>query len=227
MSDVIFGLPGNVFLLWLSASFYISVIVILFKSLHQVKNELMLAFSAFLYGMAAFHIFLGVGLYLNNSALIHFGAFAALTGSAFTLKFPLSSLNTLRQYLGFYAALAIAWLIVLWSVLFSIPTDLLLKIVLAYMIIVTGGAGFYIIFVGIKSVDPVAKVKCLGGGLGMVTCCFVADLLVFFKGVTMFGEFLMSAAPLIMLAGLFLGHRIQKEEESKFLKTNSSQAASG
>lgn len=224
MTEIILGLPGDVFLLWLSASFYLVVILILLRSLHQVKNELMQAFNAFLYGMAAFHVFLGAGLYFNNSALIHFGAFAALTGSAFTLKFPLSSLSTLWQYLGFYLALAVAWGIILWALLFSVPIDLILKIVLAYMIIITGGAGFYIIFVGIRSSDPAAKIKCLGGGLGMVACCFVADLLVFFRGVTMFGEFLMSVAPLIMLAGLFFGHRLQKDKQPEFTNTDSSQA---
>lgn len=214
MSDVILGLPGNVFLLWLSASFYVLVILILFRPLKQIKNELILAFNAFLYGMAIFHIFLGAGIFLNNTVLIHFGIFAALTGSAFTLKFPLSSFNNLWQNIGFYTALAAAWVIVLWALLFSIPTDLILKITLAYMIIVTGGAGFYTIFVGIKSSDPAVKVKCIGGGLGMVTCCFFADLLVFFKGVTMFGEFLMSIAPLIVLAGLFFGRRLQKDNSS-------------
>lgn len=213
MTETLLDMSQPSVLLFISAFFYILVIVILAIFFKQVRSELMTAFNAFLYSMAIFHVFMAVGMYINNTALIHIGIFAALTGSAFTLKFPLSSFSWRLRQIGFYSALLLAWGIALWSILFSVPIDLSLKLALFYMIIFTGGAGFYTIWVGLRSRDLGVKIKCLGGGGGLVTCCFAADLLVVFQGVTIFGEFLMSVAPLIVLAGLILGRRFQRESE--------------
>jgi uncharacterized membrane protein len=108
MTTTIFGLPGVVFWLWLSAFFYLLTMILFLKPLKKEKNELMLSFFAFLAGMAFFHVFLGAGFYLNNMLLIHLGAFAALTGATFTLKFPLIALAGPKRKPVFYLALAIA-----------------------------------------------------------------------------------------------------------------------
>lgn len=207
--QVIFGFPAVVFLLWLSAAFYFVTILLLWRPFSQEKSDLMIALNAFLYGMAFFHIFLGAGFYLNNLFLIHLGGFAALTGSAYTLKFPLSAFPQPWRQLGFYLALAVAWSIIVWLLIFTHPLSTMLSVILIYMIIVTGIAGFYTAWIGIQAKESWVKIKCLGGGVGMLACCFIADLLVLLNGVTLLGEILMSVAPIILLAGLFLGHRLQ------------------
>lgn len=210
MSDqIFFGLPAPVFLLWLSAAFYIITIVLLWKHASQEKSDLMTALNAFLYGMASFHIFLGIGFYLNNLFLIYLGSFAALTGSAFTLKFPLSTFQNFWRPVGFYIALTIAWSLIIWLLISTPPVSATISVVLLYMIVVTGFAGLYTIWVGIRAKENWVRVKCLGGGGGMVTCCLFADLLVLLEGVTVLGEILMSVAPLILLVSLWWGRRLQ------------------
>lgn len=200
-------------LLFISASFYILTILILVFFFRQVRSELMTAFNAFLYSMAIFHVFMGVGMYTNNNALIHIGILSALIGSAFTFKFPLSSFSNKWKQVGFYSALLIAFVISLWSLVFAPPIDTALKLAFLYMITFTGGSGFYTVWVGLKSRELGVKIKCLGGGGGLISCCFAADLLAIFQGVTILGEFLMSIAPVIVLAGLFLGRHFQRESE--------------
>lgn len=200
-------------LLWVSASFYIVTILILWGAFSKVKNELMTAYHAFLYGMAFFHIFLGLGLYLNNPFFINLGVFAALTGSAFTTKFPLSSFSPNISKAGFYSTLFVAWLITIYMLLFPQQLDIMLKVVLGYMILVAGGSGLYTMYVGFKASESSVKVKCVGGGLGIVTCCLLADLMVLFQGVTVLGEILMSIAPVIMLSSLLIGRRLQTDSD--------------
>lgn len=207
--QTIFGFPATVLLLWLSAAFYIVTIVLLWKPFRRERNDLMVALNAFLYGMAFFHIFLGAGFYFNNLFLMHLGSFAALTGSAYTLKFPLSGLKQPFRQLGFYLALAIAWSLVVWLLISPHPLSAMISSVLVYMIIVTGLAGIYTIWIGLRAKERWVKVKCLGGGAGMITCCLFADLLVLANGVTILGEILMSVAPVILLAGLFVGRKLQ------------------
>ena len=215
MTGIILGLPEAVFWLWFSASFYMVAIFFFLEPLRKERTELMLSFFAFLAGMAFFHILLGAGLYLNNMLLIHLGAFAALTGAAFTLKFPLTALSESKRKPVFYLALAIAWLIVVWLLIFPHEMKTMLWLVLGYMIVVSGGiAGFYIIWQGLKAKESWVKVKCLGGGGGLFTCCLIADVLVLLVGVSVLGEVFMALAPVILILAIYLGRYLQKVSES-------------
>lgn len=218
MAETILGLPETVFWLWFSAFFYSAAMLFFLEPLLKEKNELMLSFFAFLAGMAFFHIFLGVGLYLNNMLFIHLGALAALTGAAFTLKFPLTSLSESKRKPVFYSALAIAWLIMVYLLIFPHEMKTMLWLVLGYMVIVSGGiAGFYIIWQGLKAKETWVKVKCIGGGGGLFICCFVADVLVLLVGVSVLGELFMALAPVILILAIYLGRYLQRASEG--LKT--------
>lgn len=209
----LFGIPEAVVLLWTSAFFYFITILFIWNPVKEEKSELKTAFLAFLFGMAFFHTFLGLGFYLNNLLIIHIGAFAALTGSAFTFKFPLSLLKeeTWRQ-LGFYIALLAAWSILVWMIIFSHETQPMLTLILLYMIIVTGISGFSIIIKGMEAKENWMKVKCGGGGLGLIICCVFADLMVLLSGkVSLLGEVLMSVAPMFLLLSLLYGRYLQKK----------------
>ena len=212
----IFGLPGEVFLMWSSAFFYAVATILLLVSFGREKTELMYSFLAFLLGMAFFHIFLGAGFYTGNMLLIHLGSFAALTGATFTLKFPLTVLSEPQRKPIFYSALAISWLIIVYLLVFPHDAQTMLWLVLGYMIIVSGGiAGTYIIWQGMNAKETWVKVKCIGGGGGLFICCFVADALVLMSGVTFLSEFFMMLAPVVLISSIYAGRYLQKVSENK------------
>lgn len=211
MSKTILGLPGIVFWLWLSALFYLSAIILLLAPLRKEKNELLYALFAFLAGMAAFHVFLGAGFYLNNLLVIHLGVFAALTGAAYTLKFSLASFSESKKKLLFYLALSVAWLIVVWMLIVPHSTETMLWLAFGYMIVVSGGiAGLFIVWKGFQQKETWAKVKFIGSGAGIIICCLVADLLVLFQGTSVLGEILMAMAPVILITAVFYGRYLEK-----------------
>lgn len=208
MSKQIFGLHAEVFLLWLSAFFYIFVLVLTAKTFLRERNNLMTSFFAFLLGMAVFHILLGAGKQWNNLSLIHLGSLAAVTGAAFTLKLPLSFASGYLKKYGLYTALAIGWAIIIAMFFFAHSELVMISWVFGYMILVSGGiAGLYIFLVGLDAAERRTRILCMGGGLGLITCCFFADILVVLLGVTILGEILMSAAPLIILGSFILSDR--------------------
>lgn len=215
---MILGLPVPVFWLWFSAVVYVIAILLFLPALRREKSELMVAFFAFLAGMAIFHVFLGAGFYWNQLLLIHLGALAALTGAAYTIKFPLTALAESKRKPLFYLTLLIGWSIIAWMLIFPHQTQTMLWLVLGYMIIVSGGiAGGYILWKGFKAKESWGKVKCIGGGAGLITCCLAADLLVIFAGVSVLGEFLMALAPVILILAIYLGRYLQKVSESSQL----------
>jgi len=214
MPQTILGLPGAVFWLWLSAFFYLIAIIFFWNPFRQEKTELLSAFFAFLVGMAAFHILLGAGFYWNELLLIHLGSFAAVTGAAFTFKFPLTALSRSSRRPLFYLALILGWLIIVWMLIFPHQTQTMLLLVLGYMIVVSGGiAGIYIIWNGFRAKENWVEVKCVGGGAGLITCCLAADLLVLFAGVSVLGEVLMALAPVILVSFIYFGRYMQRISE--------------
>ncbi|MDO8555318.1 MAG: hypothetical protein Q7R75_02020 [bacterium] len=224
MNKIILGLPEMVFWLWLSATFYTIASVLFLSHLRKEKNELMYAFFAFLVGMGVFHIFLGAGFYWNSHILIHIGMAAALIGSAFTLKFPFSALinpekPSLMRLALFYLAITIAILTAIWLLIADHPDKIMLDLTFGYMIIATGSiAGTYVIWKGFKQEKTWAKVKSVGGGAGMVICCFIADVLVLTQGVSVAGEILMAIAPVVLISSFYLGGYLQKK--SKYIDTS-------
>lgn len=216
MPGTIFGFPGEVFLLLFSAFFYLVSIFFFLGPLLKEKTELMISLFAFLVGMAFFHIFMGVGFYFDSMLLIHLGAFAALTGSAFTLKFPLTVLDESKRKSIFYIVLAVAWLIVAYLLIFPHEMNVMLWLVFGYMIIVSGGiTGVYIIWQGFKVKETWVKVKCIGGGSGLFLCCFIADIIVLLFGVSLVSEIFMMLAPVILILSLYIGRYIKKVSESQ------------
>lgn len=210
MEQNILGLPGNVFWLWFSALFYLIAILFFLEPFRREKNELMSAFFAFLAGMATFHLLLGAGFYLDNILLVHLGSLSALTGAAFTLKFPLSALEQHLRKPLFYLAMISGWLIIVWMLIFPHDLKLMLWIVLGYMIVFSGGvAGLYIVWEGIKTKDIGVKIKSIGGGVGIITCCLAADSLVLINSLSMVSELWMSIAPLVLILSIHLGRSFQ------------------
>lgn len=73
---------------------------------------------------------------------------------------------------------------------------------------------------GIKAKENWAKVKGVGGGAGLITCCLVADVLVLWtlatgiKLAVVSGHFFMWLAPIILILAIYLGRYLQRVSES-------------
>lgn len=217
MSQTILGLPYGVFLLWMSAFFFLVSSVIILRPLLETKNKLTEAFFVWLLGMGLLHAFLGAGFLWNMTVLLHIGVFFGFTGSAYLLRVPLRALIPRSEKAIFYTVLLVGWLIVAWMSIWPHMHTVALMLVLlfGYMILVAGILpGFYLVWMGIKAKAKAAKVKGIGGGIGIISCCLVADLLVIFvyMGVAFWAEFFMALAPIILITAVLYGRRLEKAE---------------
>lgn len=223
MQSTILGLPSGVFLLWMSSFFFLVSSVIILKPLFEKKDKLTMAFFIWLLGMGLLHLFLGLGILFNTVILLHLGVFFGLTGSAYLIRIPFSGLIPRYEKTGFYLVLLAGWLIVAWMFLWPHvhSIELMLRLLFGYMILIAGILpGPYLIWMGVKSKSRAVKVKAVGGGIGIISCCLIADVFVLFAymGVAFWPEFLMTIAPVILITAVLWGRKIEKQEEA--LKNN-------
>lgn len=211
---VIFGqeLPSDIFWMLLSGLAYLLMAVIFFFGPYQKnKDDLMSAFLGFLGGMALFHGLGGIAMLWGSSILMIVAAFGAITGSAFVFKFPLSSIfdektkNTL-----FYSALILGYLIVAWMFLGGLGPMESMRLAAIYMVVFSGISAVYIVWRGISLKDPSLKIKCIGGGCSIWSCCFVAHLLVLTVGITTLVKVFIVGAPIVLMISLLLGNMFVK-----------------
>lgn len=222
-ATIIFGLPGSVFFLWMSAIFFTITFLVFWKGYRGQgeRDELTTAFTAFLLGMAIFHIILGAAELYKNEALILLAVLVAFIGSTYTLRFPLSTIKEPWRSWIFYSVFAGTLLYMIAAVIYSYPIDSVVKTVFWYMIIASGGvSGLYALKKGFEAKTQSVRIKCIGGGAGIITCCLVADLMVVFAGVTIIGEMLMSAAPVILLGSVIHGRRQEEKEQGLITNKN-------
>lgn len=217
MSLTILGLPYGVFLLWTSAFFFLAASIIILKPLFETRDKLSQAFFAWLLGMGLLHAFLGAGFLWSVTPLLHLGIFFGFTGSAYLFRIPLSGIIPRYERIGFYLVLLAGWIIVTWMTIWPHlhTIELMLWLLFGYMILVAGILpGFYLIWMGIKAKDKATKVKGIGGGIGIISCCLVADLLVLFvfMGVAFWSEFFMALAPIILIIAVLYGRRLEKRQ---------------
>lgn len=210
----ILGLPSSVVLVWLSAFLFLLGALIILKPLLEKKEKLITAFFIWLLGMGFFHFFLGFGILFNKVFLMNVGIFFAVTGSAYLLRIPFSGLMPRFEKAGLYSALLFGWLVS--GLLFFrpnfFPTNFNLKFVLIYMILTAGiWPGFYLVVMGFKSKDKAIKVKSVGGGIGIISCCLVADVLALlvYGGVAFLTEFFMALSPVILIGAVLYGRKIE------------------
>ncbi len=220
-SAFIFGLPGSVFFLWMSAVFFTVTFLVFWRRYRGERDALTGAFTAFLLGMAIFHIILGAAELYQKEALILLAVLVAFIGSTYTLRFPLSEMKEPWRSWIFYTVLAGTLAYMAAAVIYSYPAGTVLTVVFWYMIIVSGGiSGLYALKKGFEAKTQSVRIKCIGGGAGIMTCCLAADLMVIFAGVTIIGEILMSVAPVILLGSVAYGRRCEKSEQELLANRN-------
>lgn len=203
-------LPEPIFWLWISGVvFSIMAIVLISGPFKKDRSELMNAFLGFLGGMALFHILGGASMYWEVPILMYIGSFAAVTGSAFVFKFPLSALlkDSTRKML-FYIALLTGWSMIAYMLINSYSSMHVMDAAAIYMIIVSGAiSGFYMIFQGLRINDPASKIKCIGGGCSIVFCCLLTHLIVLTIGMTALAKLFMVLTPITLVLSVVVARR--------------------
>jgi hypothetical protein len=121
--------------------------------------------------------------------------------------------------IAFYFVLLIGWALVAWMDIWPhlVTIKLMLWLLFGYMILVAGILpGLYLIWTGIKAKSKAAKVKGIGGGAGIISCCLVADLLVLFvfMSVAFWSEFFMALSPIILITAVLYGRHLEKARKS-------------
>lgn len=206
---MILGMHFDVFLMIASGVFYFLCAIILWKRYKQEKNELLGALLAFLVYQTVSMIFMGLEMQTMNMLYGQIAGFAILVGSAYMLKFPFSSFSQGIRKVLFMLSLVVALGLFGWFLTTPERQMLMTNFVLWYDIIVNGIiVGGSIIVFGLRSAG-VVKLKALGGGTGVVSCCVVAT------GAMISGALLTSVvfqffAPIVILASLFIARNKQQ-----------------
>ncbi len=208
------GFPLHLATMLIAALLYLVTAVVFLASFVRERSEITVAFLAFLISMAVSLALMGVGQYANEPVLIYLGVFAVFTGSCFMLKLPLSALPAPWRTPAFYGCLLLSWSLLTWMIATAAGRQLLPHLSLWYMIIVNGAVtGLYAIWIGLRSKIPWVKVKATGGGLGIASCCMASHLTSLAGASLVVSASLQFASPLLILAAIFSGRRLQRQAE--------------
>ncbi len=202
MGPIIFGNMHLVnFLLMISGVFYLLCALSIFKAWRKEKNELVGALFAFLCYQAVSMFFMGVEMHTMNMMYSNIAALAIFVGSAYMLKFPFSRFAQKTRDTLFLLTLIVLLAVFIWFV--QTGQDMaLMKFVLWYDLVVNGIViGGTIIVFGIKATERLFKIKAIGGGAGVVSCCVVATGSMI-GGAMLFGTIFSFLAPIIILSTL-------------------------
>ena len=209
MPETIFGLPTAIALMYGAALFYFVGIIVTWKSYRAEPNELMGAFMAFLFSMGLALFLMGSAEYLAQPMLGAAGTLAILIGSVIMLRFPLSLTRQPLQSFLFYVSMVVA--IAFFVVMMATKTGqaYTMPMIMWFMIIVNGiVVSFFVIYAGVKSKEQWFKVKAVGGGAGIATCC-LASHVALMVGAPLLSAAFQFAAPVIIVASIQLGKSLQ------------------
>ena len=214
MSESAGGIPLHIILMWSAGALYtlgaISFLIAFYK---EIANELMQALFAFLLSMALALILMGTGEYSQNITFGYLGTLSILIGSVFMLKFPLTVFSaSLRKTLFRFLLLSVL-AIFIWMVISHTGRQLIPQFIMWYMIIANGlVAGFFIFFAGLRSKEKALKIKAMGGGMGIASCCIVSHI-ASISGAIILSAIFQFLSPILLMLTLFVGHYYQKQLE--------------
>ena len=209
MPETIFGLPTAIALMYGAAFFYLIGIIATWKSYRSEPNELMGAFMAFLFSMGLALFLMGSAEYLAQPMLGAAGTLAILIGSVIMLRFPLSLIQQPLQSFLFYLSMVVA--IVFFVIMMATKTgqEYMMPMIMWFMIAVNGiVVSFFVIYAGLKAKERWFKVKAVGGGAGIATCCLASHVAMMI-GAPLLSATFQFAAPIIIAASIQLGKSLQ------------------
>lgn len=216
MDYTILGIPLSIALMWGAGIMYFIGAVLLWRPLRAEKGELMTALFAFLVSMTAALFLMGAGEYWKSISLGYLGTLAVMVGSVFMLKFPLTTLSQGMRTTAFRIIFIVVLFLFIGMLALPGGQKLMPNFVMWYMMLVNGVVvGFFIFFAGLIAKARWFKVKAVGGGAGIASCCVASHV------ASMFGVLLLSAifqflAPLIIVLSIFVGRHYQKKELPDF-----------
>ncbi len=199
---IILGLHLYVLLMLVSGIFYLVCAFYVWKSLRREKNDLLSALFAFLVYQAISMFFMGVEMQTMNMAYGRVAALSILIGSAYMLKFPFSRFSSWTRRIVFMFSMIMALSIFAWFIQTPEKEMALMHFVLWYDIIVNGiVVGGTMILFGLRTTERVFKMKALGGGSGVVSCCVVANATML-SGAMLTSSAFQFLAPILILGSL-------------------------
>jgi hypothetical protein len=211
LTPSIFGLNFEVFLMLASGIFYTFCAIVLWKPFKSEGNELIGALFTFLVYQAISMFFMGLDMYTMNMFYANVASLAVFIGSTYMLKFPFSKYSEGTRKILFLLSLAAVLGLFVWFLQTEERQMILMNFTLWYDLLINGlVVGGFIIFLGVNSTENWLRIKAIGGGSGVVTCCVAANasMLVGAIAVSSVFQFL---APLLILGSLTFARRKQNQ----------------
>ncbi len=211
MGPMFLGYPLEIVLMWASGIFYLICAAIIWKPFREEKNELLGALFAFLVYQAISMFFMGLGLHTMNMIYENIAALAILIGSAYMLKFPFSSFSSGTRKLIFGTSIIVVLGLFVWFVISPVREMSLVNFSIWYDVYVNGVVvGLFMIIVGLRSHISWLKIKALGGGSGVVSCCIVSNVAMV-SGALAVASVFQFVAPIIIVTAIYAGRRKQQQ----------------
>lgn len=208
---MILGLHLESFLMLASGVFYILCALFLWKPFRKEGNELVGALFAFLLYQAINMFFMGLEMQTMNMLYSNIAALAVLLGSAYMLKFPFSSLSRGARKIIFLTSIVVVLGIFTWFMQTEAKQMSLMNFVLWYDLVVNGlMVGGFMILLALRTSEKILKVKALGGGTGVVSCCVVSNGAML-GGAMITGSLFSFLAPVVILASLMFSRKKQDQ----------------
>jgi len=198
----------DAFLMLASGIFYLLCAYFVWKKMRQENSELIKALFAFLVYQTIGMFFMGLQMYTMNPLYAKISSLAILVGSAYMLKFPFSVFSAWTRKILFMLTLVGSIALFAWFMQTPALQMALMKFSLWYDLAVNGVVvGGTIIVFGVR--NAMYRVKALGGGSGVVSCCVVANASML-GGAVLASSFFQFLAPLLILGALFIGKRASR-----------------
>ena len=211
---MLLGLPIEVSILIISGVFYAICALIVFRPYRTERNELIGALLAFLTYQAVAMVAMGIEIYTHNILYGIISAIAILVGSVYMLKFPLSFFKENVRKTAFKLALLIVLVVLGWLVLTPSGTRAMMSFTIWYDVFVNGVVvGFFMLIAGFKASERWLRVKALGGGIGVASCCIVSNVAMVSGAIAVSSVF-QFLAPIIIISTLMAGRKMQKQSLS-------------
>jgi hypothetical protein len=209
----VFGFDLISFLMILAGVVYVCCAFFLWKPFREEKNELIGALFSFLIYQALSMFFMGIEMHTMNMLYGNIASLAVFIGSAYMLKFPLSKLSERTRKTSFTAILIGVLLLFIWFMRSEAGQMHLMNFTLWYDLVVNGVlAGGSILLLGLMTSERWLKIKAIGGGSGVVTCCVISNATML-SGALLTSSVFAFLAPILILGSLSFVKRRQSSAQ--------------
>lgn len=208
----IFGLNFDAFLLLASGVFYILSALFILNPLREEKSELVWALFAFLIYQALNMFFMGLEFQTKNIVYSNIAALSVFIGSVYMLKFPFSSFSQgIRKNL-FLGSLVIVFSLFIWFMQTKEKQEALMHFTIWYDIFINGiVVGGFMIILAFRTTERWLKMKAIGGGGGVLSCCVVSNVAML-SGTVIVSAIFSFLAPIFILGTLMFARKKQVKE---------------